>query len=253
MIHSILLIGQSNAGGRGFVQEAPPIDSENILVLRNGRWRKAYRPVNPDRVTSGVCFAESFASLYRDNHPDVEVGIIPCADGGTQLLQWQKGSLLYDHAVNCARLAQRTSHIVAVLWHQGESDCLDERVPLFKDRLSDIIDGFRADLGLEDVPFIIGGLGDFLIDFKGGDSVQSRNYLTINGYMQQVAQEKHRCGFVSAAGLRANADNIHFSAVSLLEFGKRYYSVFETLEDKTRVFCEKTTMDAAIRGELESL
>ena len=253
MIHSILLIGQSNAGGRGFVHEAPPIDSENILVLRNGRWRKAYRPVNPDRVTSGVCFAETFATQYRDAHPGVEVGIIPCADGGTQLMQWQKGSLLYDHAVNCAKLAQRTSHIVAVLWHQGESDCPDDRVPLHNQRLSDIIDNFRADLGLQDVPFIIGGLGDFLINFKGGDSAQSRNYLTINRSMQSIAESKPLCGFVSAAGLSANADNIHFSAQALLEFGKRYYEVFERLEDKTRVFEEKTTMDAAIRGELESL
>jgi len=253
MIHSILLIGQSNAGGRGFPIEAPPIDNDNISVLRNGRWRKAYRPVNPDRITSGVCFAESFASLYRDAHPGVEVGIIPCADGGTQLLQWQKGALLYDNAVNCARLAQRTSHIVAVLWHQGESDCHEDRPAMHNQRLSELIDNFRADLGLEDVPFIVGGLGDFLKHFKGGDSAQARNYQTINRSMQSIAENKHRCGFVSAEGLSANADNIHFSAASLLEFGRRYYEVFERLEDKSRTFTEKTTMDAAIRGELESL
>ena len=35
------------------------------------------------------------------------------------------GSLLYDHAVANAKLAQRTSTLAGILWHQGESDCLD--------------------------------------------------------------------------------------------------------------------------------
>ena len=37
MIHSFLLIGQSNAGGRGFANEVEPISNERIFVLRNGR------------------------------------------------------------------------------------------------------------------------------------------------------------------------------------------------------------------------
>jgi hypothetical protein len=53
----------------------------------------------------------------------VEVGIIPCADGGTSLEQWREGGLLFDNAVNCARLAMRTSRLMGILWHQGEADC----------------------------------------------------------------------------------------------------------------------------------
>ncbi|MBQ2401175.1 MAG: hypothetical protein II311_04070, partial [Lachnospiraceae bacterium] len=33
------------------------------------------------------------------------------------------GELLYDHAVMQSKLAQRTSEIAGILWHQGESDC----------------------------------------------------------------------------------------------------------------------------------
>lgn len=252
MIHSILLIGQSNAGGRGFIADAPAMDSENILVLRNGRWRKAYRPMNPDRVTSAVCLAESFACAYRDAHPDVEVGVIPCADGGSQLLQWQRGSLLYDNAVNCARLAQRTSTIAAVLWHQGESDCYPDRYPFYKERLTDIIRSLRQDLGLEDVPFLVGGLGDYLVDYKGGGTVFC-NYTLINGFLGEIAAAEPRMAFVSAEGLTSNPDKMHFSAPSLLEFGRRYYEAFDAIEDKNRVFTEKSTMDAAIRGALEEL
>lgn len=37
MIHSFLLIGQSNMVGRGFLDEAVPVDTDNIRVLRNDR------------------------------------------------------------------------------------------------------------------------------------------------------------------------------------------------------------------------
>ena len=64
MMHSILLIGQSNMGGRGFKEEVEPIVNDKLYVLRNGRWRAMYVPVNPDRVTSGINLSESFADLY---------------------------------------------------------------------------------------------------------------------------------------------------------------------------------------------
>lgn len=41
MVHSFLLIGQSNMAGRGSLQEAPPMKDARILVLRNGRWQEA--------------------------------------------------------------------------------------------------------------------------------------------------------------------------------------------------------------------
>ena len=63
MIHSFLLIGQSNMAGRGVIEEAIPVDNTHIKVLRNGRWQKMFRPVNPDRSFSGVSLAESFKSL----------------------------------------------------------------------------------------------------------------------------------------------------------------------------------------------
>jgi hypothetical protein len=91
MIHSFLIIGQSNMAGRGELEGAPALKTNGgkLKVLRNGRWQTMFRPVNPDRPFSGTCLAESFAKAYSDDHPDVEVGIIPCADGGTALHQWQ--------------------------------------------------------------------------------------------------------------------------------------------------------------------
>lgn len=67
MIHSFLLIGQSNMAGRGFFSEAADVDSSRIKILRNGRWQPMFRPINPDRAFSGVNLAESFAECYAKN------------------------------------------------------------------------------------------------------------------------------------------------------------------------------------------
>ena len=161
MIHSFLLMGQSNMAGRGRLNEAKEIDKSHIRIMRNGRWQPMFRPINPDRSFSGVNLAESFAEKYAEKY-GVDVGLIPCADGGTTLEQWKEGSILFENAVNLARLAQRTSRIVGILWHQGESDCPDDRYPLYREKFEAMLSAFRRETGLSDVPVIVGALGDFL-------------------------------------------------------------------------------------------
>lgn len=229
MIHAFLLIGQSNAAGRGYLLEAEPLDinAGKLKVLRNGRWQSMYRPVNPDRPFSGTCLAESFAKAYSDAHPDVEVGIIPCADGGTTLLQWQSGGLLFDNAVNCAKLAMRTAHLTGILWHQGEGDCAQSDYPLYYERLRNIISALRNELNAQDVPFLMGGLGDFLADCQLSKDLA--NYHHINDALMHIANDEKNCAFVCATGLGANPDNLHFSASALKEFGLRYYAEYQKL------------------------
>lgn len=250
MIHSFLLIGQSNMAGRGFAHEVEPIVNDKIMVLRNGRWQPMYVPVNADRAFSGVNLAETFADMYS-KEKNVQVGIIPCADGGTNLDQWAVGGLLFDHACYQAELASRTSTIAGVLWHQGESDCHDERYPLYEEKLLTILDALRKKLNLYDVPFLLGGLGDFLVDCP--PAPYCKNYPHINEALKSIAKIREMTGFVSAEGLTSNPDRLHFNAKSLREFGERYYKEFLKLEDKNKVFTEKPNADTAIRTELENL
>ena len=249
MIHSFLLIGQSNMAGRGKKSEVEPIVNENILVLRNGIFRPMYVPVNPDRPHSGVCLAESFADRYA-REKGVQVGLIPCADGGTTLSQWQVGGLLFDHACYMAELASRTSTIAGVLWHQGESDCGEDAYPVYEEKLTVILDALRERLGLYDVPFLLGGLGDFLA--KRTQSPHLANYPHVNEALMRVAAKQPCTGFVSAEGLSCNADNLHFSAVALREFGERYYEEFLKLENKEKVLAAKEENASEI-GEFELL
>ena len=248
IIHSFLLIGQSNMAGRGFLHEAEPLSNPALKVLRNGRWQPLYRPVNGDRPFSGVNLAESFDEAYaRDK--SVTVGLIPCADGGTTLDQWREGGLLFDHAVYQAKLAQRTSTIAGVLWHQGESDCPAHLYPHYEEKLRAILLAFRDTLGLHDVPFLLGGLGDFLPQ----NSPVYSTYPHINAALRRIADATPLTGFVSAEGLTSNPDHLHFSAASLYRFGLRYYEQFRLLENPHKVFPEKPDPDAAFRTAIEAL
>ncbi len=225
-MHSFLLIGQSNMAGRGYVADAREVDTSRIYTLRNGRWIKMFRPIHADRKTAGVSLAESFAECYAKKH-NVDVGLICCADGGTKLNQWQPGEILFDNAVCQAKLAARTSEIVGVLWHQGESDCTEELYPTYRPRFEKMMQALREALGLQDVPFILGGLGDFLADCQ--ISHELKNYIHVNHALKSIAENNPLTGFASAQSLTANPDNLHFNAASLYEFGLRYFDAFEKL------------------------
>ena len=250
MIHSFLLIGQSNMAGRGNLNEAVLLDTSRLWVLRNGRWQRLYRPVNGDRPFSGVCLAESFAEAYARKY-DVEVGLIPCADGGTSLDQWCVGGLLYDHAIAQARLAQRTSTIAGVLWHQGEADCGVKLYSTYAQRFQVILDSLRQDLDLYDVPFLLGGLGDFLASCPHDANLV--HYARVNEALRQIAEKNHRVGYVPATGLTSNPDHLHFNAASLHTFGLRYFEEFEKHRDPHKVFSEKPCENHAIRTAMELL
>ena len=244
-MHAFLLIGQSNMAGRGYLNEAREIDTSHIYTLRNGRWLKMFRPINPDRSFSGVSLAESFAEAYSKKH-NVDVGLICCADGGTTLDQWMPGELLFDNAVNNAKLAARTSEIVGVLWHQGESDCPEERYPTYQARFEIMMQALRKELNLNNTPFILGGLGDYL------ELYPLKNYIHINQALKSIAENNEMVGFVSAEGLTANPDNLHFNAESLYHFGIRYFEEFEKLHVNQRLSGKKITEDI-VRNKMELL
>ena len=157
------------------------------------------------------------------------------------------GELLFDNAVNNARLAARTSEIVGILWHQGESDCKDELYPTYQVRLETMIQALRKELNLNDVPFIVGGLGDYLQFYP------LKNYVHINHALKNIADNNESVGFVSAEGLTANPDNLHFNSESLYDFGIRYFEVFEKLNKRTDSVKKDDVKEDILRSEMELL
>lgn len=249
-MHSFLLIGQSNASGRGIPSQVEPIVNDDLYVYRNGRWRNMYVPVCPDAVSAGICLIESFADLYAKER-NVKVGIIPCAIGGTCLDQWAEGGVVFDNALHMAELASRTSTIAGVIWHQGESDCGATQYPLYEEKLAAILGAYREKLNLHDVPFLVGGLGEYLEFCPRSDVF--KNYVHVNRQLKAYAEKTPMTGYVPADGLTSNPDFLHFDAPSLREFGVRYYKEFVKLENKNKLFTEKTTADSSVKTNLEHL
>ena len=252
MIHSFLMIGQSNMAGRGNAAEVAPIENESCFVLRNGIFRPMHYPVNFDRFFSGLNLCESFADAYQKEN-NVEVGLIPAADGGSSMDQWHEGEILFDHACYMAELASRTSEIKGILWHQGEADCSEALYSTYEARLTAMIEAMRKRLGMPDVPVLLGGLGDFLKDCPL--SATLANYVHVNDALKAVASKVKNVGFVSAEGLGSNSDFLHFNSAALREFGLRYYEGYKTLVGKisTESTEEKASIGGAASTKLELL
>lgn len=231
LLDSVLMIGQSNMAGRGDFGQVKPIRNPLCYMLRMGRWQPMCEPVNPDRAIfdgkfrSGISLAASFADSYaRSNQRPV--GLIPCADGGTKLEQWMPGQILYDHALMQAKLAMRTSNLKAILWHQGESDCqCDDDVQTYAVRFREMITRLRGDLGMVDIPVIIGEIPHTI-----GESWKTQGReKQLNDILHQLVREIPNCAIASSAGLTLKPDGVHFDSASCRELGNRYFAAYQTL------------------------
>lgn len=235
------MIGQSNMAGRGYLNDVKQIYDEKIKVLVNGRWQTMTEPINFDRPTSGIGLAASFAGAWRLKNDQEEIGLIPCADGGTSLDDWAVGGALFENAVLQAKLALKISKLTGILWHQGENDSFGGLSALYYGKLSIIVDAFRAELDAADIPFIAGGLGDFLSAGRYGKYFTEYN--EVNDALQKFAETKPNCYFVTASGLTANSDGLHFDAVSQRRLGIRY---FEALLEKKNILAPLASEDDLI-------
>lgn len=223
MVHSFLMLGQSNMAGRGFLSEVPPIYNERIQMLRNGCWQMMTEPINYDRPVAGVSLASSFADAWCDTQEGT-IGLIPCAEGGSPIDDWQPDGLLFKHAIAQAKFATENSQLTGILWHQGESDSMSGGSTGYYDKLLMIINALRNGLNAPNLPLIIGGLGDYL--GQTGFGAGCTEYQQINDALQQFAFKQANCYFVTATDLTANPDGIHLDAISQRRFGLRYFAAF---------------------------
>ena len=229
------MIGQSNMAGRGDFGDVPEIKNPDCFMLRNGLWQEMSEPINPDRniftyFHSGRGLSASFADEYA-KHFGEQIGLIPCAEGGSRLDQWEPGGLLYDNAINNARLAMRTSTLTGILWHQGESDCHSEDdAKTYLARFVNMIEQLRKDLGNEALPVVVGGLGDFLEDYD--DEIKYKHTKTVQEALKQIPSTIQNCAFASAEGLTDRGDGVHFNSKSYRVFGERYFQSYLEIAEK---------------------
>lgn len=285
----ILIAGQSNAVGFGCgpATDVSTANDSNIHeVMPDGSISYAREPLSHapmDGGKAGKGFGMTFARLYAAKLPsNRRVLLVPVALGGTSIMQWDNRiedldfktptngadpipddtTQLYDTLVRQTRhalasnFAGSDNRIVALLWHQGETDMLfmnNKKDPINKtmnsvatydSRLRKLIGLIRATFPEQGhFPVIVGELGRFFeTSFPGPNGLTA-----FNAGLASLAKTTTKMAVVPSVGLTNGAsikcsifpipslpdgDPVHFNAQSQVEFGKRYFAAFSKLTAK---------------------
>lgn len=227
--HLFLLVGQSNMAGRGTVTPEDKKPLPRILMLNQaGEWVPAIDPLHFDKPTAaGVGIGRSFAQVIAETNPDITIGLIPCAVGGSPIDAWKPGvyyaptkSHPWDDAIKRAKVAQQSGTLKGILWHQGESDATSTLAPAYEAKLHDLVARFRTELQVPRAPFIAGQLGRF--PERPWDQFKSQ----VDAAHRSLPQAMPPSGYVSAEGLTHRGDHVHFDSDSYREFGRRYAAAY---------------------------
>ena len=226
---SFLMIGQSNMAGRGEMGVLPPIVNPRVLTLRPEGWEKAREPVNPDREFSGESMQLPFADAV-ERATGQDIGLIPCAEGGTLLKEWMPGSWLWERAAAQAERAMQDSRLSGILWIQGENDGYSlENAQSYAQRFLQMLDALIHRLNVsQDIPVLVAELCPFLDEFNALVSPEKQvpYHREVARQLQSLPQLRGNIRSVSAQGLTGKPDRIHYDAPGLRELGKRFASVY---------------------------
>lgn len=224
-LHLYLLIGQSNMVGRDTagIESQPEDPNLGYLGGDDSHWFVAREPMHSGG--SGIGPGITFAGDMLKAGDGIKIGLVPCAVGGTPLSRWVKGGDLYVHALKRARVAMKVGELKGVLWHQGESDSnAAELAQSYETRLVQMFRDLREDLGMADLPIVVGQLGEF---------VQGSYVGTVRTAIERVPASLPHVGLADSAGLKDKGDHLHFSAAAQQEFGHRYAAAMQELQKTT--------------------
>ena len=222
-LHVYLLIGQSNMAGRAKVPEdmAGVIDRCYLLNDKN-EWVPAKNPLNLySTIRKGEGMQKlgpgySFAKAMLEANPDIKIGLVVNARGGSKIEQWLGKSKYYWGIRGRAKAAAKTGVIKGVLWHQGESN--SNNPDDYLEQLKSLIANLRSDLSNTDLPFVAG-------------QVTNKPPLKINEVIATLPEHVHGTAVVSSESLKTT-DRWHFDTDSQIELGKRYAKQMLALQEQ---------------------
>ncbi|MEM6916803.1 MAG: sialate O-acetylesterase [Verrucomicrobiota bacterium] len=235
----ILLIGQSNMKGRGFMPEEP-LNHPRIAMmhLKKDGWYLARHPLhltgNPETFrghdNAGVGPGLEFAVTLLEKEPKTRIGLIPAARGGSAIRLWSETGALYLEAIRKAKLAleegpEGKTRLRAVLWLQGEADSKVESLPAYPDALHDLVDRLRKDLENPELPFLACTIGEMKAD---DEEVQRKE---MNRLLLDLPNHRPFTACVDARDLKGHiGDSVHYDTESMEEIGRRFEAELSKLE-----------------------
>jgi hypothetical protein len=223
--HLFLLVGQSNMAGRGKVEPEDREPQPRVLMLtKDNRWVPAVDPMHFDKPgVVGVGLGRTFGIEIARADPEITVGLIPCAAGGSPIASWEPGgyhgqtkSHPYDDALRRARFALKFGTLKGILWHQGESDSQPEQARVYEEKLHALIARLRKELDAPEVPFLAGQMGQF------AERPWSDAKRVVDAAHRNLPDKVPHTAFINSDELTHKGDQVHFDAKSYREFGRRY-------------------------------
>ena len=203
------------------------IPNPRIIMLNdNEHWVPAIDPVHTDNSAAGVGLCRSFARELTKNDESITIGLIPCAFGGTPLERWQSGGDLYERAVKRTKNAMRDGRLRGILWHQGERDSrFEDMARTYGDRLEQMVTAMRRDLGLTDLPVVVGMLGEFVVENPIYPHAE-----IVNKALAELPNRLDNTACVQPIGLGHKGDQAHFSREALESLGLKYARAITQLQ-----------------------
>jgi hypothetical protein len=224
-----LMAGQSNMAGRGLVEPTDTVPVQRLLSIdQNGRLVLAREPLHfYEPSLAGLDCGYAFGKTMLKHLPDsVSVLLIPTAVGGSSISQWLGDSVyrnvkLFSNFKEKVDVAKQYGTIKAVLWHQGESDANPRNIPLYRQRLAQLVKRFRSVAGNDQLPVLLGELGQF--------STDKENWALLNEAIHAYAAEDKNAAVIATGDLKDKGDRIHFNSKGQRTMGERFANAFLTV------------------------
>ena len=216
--HVFILAGQSNMIGRDSFDNGATHPDNVYQINQSGN---LVAPTNPldhvDPQAGDMGLDINFSIQYMIENPDVDLILIPCADGGTGFSNnnWNPGDGLYEamvSRVNAAFNANSDYQLKGFLWHQGEADRSSTNRANYASAWGTMISDFISRTVMTtETPVVLGGLYPQDADFTATSTI-----------IEGIADGRDYTIFVDASDL-TSFDNLHFDSASTRTLGNRYY------------------------------
>lgn len=217
-----IMAGQSNMAGRGQVAPSDTIPNKRVLSLnKKGELIYAKEPLHFYEPTrTGLDCGVSFANrLLKQIPEDVSILLVPTAIGGSAISQWLGDSTYRDVKLlsnfkEKVAIGQQYGVIKGILWHQGESDASEKRIPFHTQNLNKLFGMFRSVIGVKNLPIILGELGSY--------SKTNDNWQKLNQQLREYVSKDRYSTIVQTQDFKHKGDDIHFDSAGQRTLGERF-------------------------------
>ncbi|MBD2040376.1 sialate O-acetylesterase [Microcoleus sp. FACHB-672] len=245
-LYLFILAGQSNMSGRGTLLPTTLSENPRIFLFGNDyEWHLAAEPIDNargqvDRVSqdldAGFSPGMSFATTLLKHNPNLIIGLIPCAKGGSAIAEWERNlsnKTLYGSCLKRSVAASSKGEIAGMLFFQGEADALKPKERskrlLFPhqwaNKFSAFANNFRQDLGRPNLPVVFAQIG-------------SNKAPSVFVNWKPVQEQQKAVKLPSAAMIVTDdlplKDSVHYTTKSYEIIGKRFADAFWQLTKNDR-------------------